>query len=200
MCRGKNVFDVVKTLLLLYPEAAGVQTQGGWTPLHYAVDRDIVDLNVIKILCATYPKGLSIQDGAHKLPLHWAIDRAMVDTDVIRFLVKLYPPAISASCYKQIVHADNHAEFGSWNAEALAVDRGHLEIARYLMMFNASNRKTRNKALFESLNWFSRCHLLLAVHVRSHEMKKFRYISSCKSSVEEIFLRYRRILTTVNIE
>lgn len=179
------MFDVVKALLFLYPDAAGVQTQGGWTPLHYAVDRDAIDLDVVKILCIAYPKGLRIQDREGKLPLHWAIDRVMVDSNVIRFLAKLYPPALFAKFYK----ADHQIEdFIGLNAEELAMERGHFEIVRYMMMFNTPHRKARNRELFGSLNWSSRRHLLLAVYVRSREVVDLSF-STVKSSEEAVFLR-----------
>jgi ankyrin repeat protein len=178
------MFDVIKALLLLYPEAAGVQTQGGWTPLHYAVDRDAIDLDVVKILCITYPKGLSIQDREDKLPLHWAIDRELVDINVIRFLVKLYPLALFVKCYKNDI-----VNFIGFNAEEIAMERGHREVVRYMMMFNTPYRKVRNRELFGSLNWSSRCHLLLAVHVRYCDVKNSKFTSTHKSSEEAIFLR-----------
>lgn len=92
LCRKKDIdTKVLVRLLDLYPEATTVLTNGGWIPLHYAVDRDLALFDVVKLLCSYNPMSTFIEDFEHKLAIHWAIDRPNrnVNIEIVRLFIAL---------------------------------------------------------------------------------------------------------------
>jgi ankyrin repeat protein len=118
LCQKKvNNIKMLKALLNVYPEASNTFTNGGWIPLHYAVDRDNSQLDVVKILCEYYPDGPLVKDFDDKLAIHWAISRtdaSKINIEVIRYLSR-YDPASATSIATDRISGSNGLSLVKWS-------------------------------------------------------------------------------------
>ena len=83
--------EVIRKLLLAYPEGAKCRDQDGWLPLHcasfYGASADI-----IATLLEAHPKGAQLKDDEGRLSLHYAVLKS-ASQDIVDVLLETFPKA-----------------------------------------------------------------------------------------------------------
>ena len=111
------------------------------------------------------------EDFENKLALHWAVDRINITSHVIRYLVKMNKMSIMKEAHEKTAHEDGKIVVQKWTPLSRAIEHGHFEIARYMMMIT----HLRDKKTFFKLNWEARKILIMSIRFRSRENE----MSSC---------------------
>ena len=84
--------EVLEKIIQAFPGACEVQSEKGYTPLHFAVEAGIPTPNV-KVLIKGSPRALKLKDSKGQIPLHVAAyNNASVTS--IRLLIFIYPDSI----------------------------------------------------------------------------------------------------------
>jgi ankyrin repeat protein len=84
--------QVLEKIIQAYPAACEIQSEKGYTPLHFAVEAGTPTPN-IKVLIKASPRALKLKDSKGQIPLHLAAyNNASVTS--IRLLLFIYPDSI----------------------------------------------------------------------------------------------------------